>query len=185
MFKVHNPRQWKTKFDLCFLSKLQLCLSFWWYCLLFILFLKFVIILLIVIGIFKVLFFVWTTVWYWFLRDSDQKLFIEHQFSCQNIISLNIIRENHILFVSWTQGKILENRRKSGNTLGKLICKTAMNPVKVTLLHGCFPRFLNCTDGTKSRKAPHMININPIFHIMKFKGLLKTCQASKIGLLRN
>ena len=27
---------------------------------------------------------------------------------------------------------------------------------KVTLLHGCFSRFLNCTNGTKSRKASHI-----------------------------
>ena len=27
---------------------------------------------------------------------------------------------------------------------------------RVTLLHGCFSRFLNCTDGTKSRKALQM-----------------------------
>ena len=26
--------------------------------------------------------------------------------------------------------------------------------LKVTLLHGCFSRFLNCTNGTKSRKVP-------------------------------
>ena len=30
--------------------------------------------------------------------------------------------------------------------------------LKVTLLHGCFSRFLNCTNGTKSWKASH-INI--------------------------
>ena len=28
--------------------------------------------------------------------------------------------------------------------------------LKVTLLHGCFSRFLNCTNSTKSRNAPHM-----------------------------
>ena len=27
--------------------------------------------------------------------------------------------------------------------------------LKVTLFHGCFSRFLDCTNGTKSRKAPH------------------------------
>ena len=27
---------------------------------------------------------------------------------------------------------------------------------KVTLLRGCFSRFLNCTNGTKSRNAPQM-----------------------------
>ena len=28
--------------------------------------------------------------------------------------------------------------------------------LKLTLLHGCFSRFLNCTNGTKSRNASHM-----------------------------
>ena len=32
--------------------------------------------------------------------------------------------------------------------------------LKVTLLHGCFSRFLNCTDGAKSRNASH-IKISP------------------------
>ena len=29
--------------------------------------------------------------------------------------------------------------------------------LKVTFLHGCFSRFLNCANGTKSRKGSHMI----------------------------
>ena len=28
--------------------------------------------------------------------------------------------------------------------------------LKVTLLHGCFSRFLNCANGTKSRKTSHI-----------------------------
>ena len=32
--------------------------------------------------------------------------------------------------------------------------------LKVTLMHECFSRFLNCTNGTKSRKASHMIEKN-------------------------
>ena len=27
---------------------------------------------------------------------------------------------------------------------------------KLTLVRGCFSRFLNCTNGTKSRNAPHI-----------------------------
>ena len=27
--------------------------------------------------------------------------------------------------------------------------------LKLTFLHGCFSRFLNCTNGNKSRNAPH------------------------------
>ena len=30
--------------------------------------------------------------------------------------------------------------------------------LKLTLLHGCFSRFLNCTNGTKSRNASHNTN---------------------------
>ena len=31
--------------------------------------------------------------------------------------------------------------------------------LKLTLLHGCFSRFLNGTNGTKSCNAPHLMNI--------------------------
>ena len=31
--------------------------------------------------------------------------------------------------------------------------------LKVTLLHGCFSRFLHCTNGTKSRNESHMHKI--------------------------
>ena len=30
--------------------------------------------------------------------------------------------------------------------------------LKVSLFHGCFSSFLNCTNGTKSRKASHILN---------------------------
>ena len=30
--------------------------------------------------------------------------------------------------------------------------------VKVTLLHGCFLRSLDCTNGTKSRKSSHVLD---------------------------
>ena len=30
---------------------------------------------------------------------------------------------------------------------------------KATHIHGCFPRFSNCTNGNKSLKASHMIDI--------------------------
>ena len=38
---------------------------------------------------------------------------------------------------------------------------------KLKLLHGCFSRFLNCTNGTKSRKAPHLeVQENPTTSIV-------------------
>ena len=33
--------------------------------------------------------------------------------------------------------------------------------LKITLLHGCFSRFLNCTTGTKSRNPPHIWTLSP------------------------
>ena len=35
--------------------------------------------------------------------------------------------------------------------------------LKVTLLHGCFSCFLNCTNGAKSRKVPHMMDLRASF----------------------
>ena len=31
--------------------------------------------------------------------------------------------------------------------------------LKVTLIHGCFSRFLNCTNGTKSLNASHTMSL--------------------------
>ena len=35
----------------------------------------------------------------------------------------------------------------------------SVNFSKLTLLHVCFSRFLNCTNVTKSRNAPHIISL--------------------------
>ena len=42
---------------------------------------------------------------------------------------------------------------------GVLILVFRLQPatlLKLTLLHGCFSHFLSCTNGTKSRNAPHV-----------------------------
>ena len=36
--------------------------------------------------------------------------------------------------------------------------------LKLTLLHGCFSHFLNCTNGTKSRNAPQMNRLLALTH---------------------
>ena len=41
------------------------------------------------------------------------------------------------------------------NTHGAVLI-LACNFTKLTLLHGCFSHFLNCTNGTKLRNAPHI-----------------------------
>ena len=47
----------------------------------------------------------------------------------------------------------LHNLKKVKNIHGGVLILVP----KVTLLHGCFPRFLIYTSGTKSRKASHLI----------------------------
>ena len=44
-----------------------------------------------------------------------------------------------------------------------LLVKFATLLKKVTLLHGCFPRFLNCTNGTKSRNTSQMTYLTRLF----------------------
>ena len=40
-----------------------------------------------------------------------------------------------------------------------LLVKKPATLLKLALLHGCFSRFLNCTNGTKSRKASHIFQL--------------------------
>ena len=68
--------------------------------------------------------------------------------------------------------------------------------LKVTLLHGCFSHFLNCTNDTKSRKTAHMKIGKPSSGKMKPRSqifesssnndeLLKTMQKYLISLVQN
>ena len=45
------------------------------------------------------------------------------------------------------------------NALRDLVPFVPSTLLKVTLLHGCFSRFLHCTNGTKSRKASHIVRL--------------------------
>ena len=43
------------------------------------------------------------------------------------------------------------------NTHGGVLNLVKLQTLKLTLLHGCFSRFLNCTNGTKSRNASQLV----------------------------
>ena len=58
--------------------------------------------------------------------------------------------------VPFVQFKKLECTHEGVLLLVKLQAKSFTTLLKVTLLHGCFSRFLNCTNGTKSRKTSHI-----------------------------
>ena len=55
-----------------------------------------------------------------------------------------------------------------------LLVKLQATLLKLTLLHGCFSRFLHCTNGTKSRNAlqlwPRIISIPSKSVVTKFAG---------------
>ena len=54
----------------------------------------------------------------------------------------------------------LYNSKNVKNTYGRVLLLVKLQAeratlLKVSLIHGCFSRFLNCTHGTKSRNASH------------------------------
>ena len=61
----------------------------------------------------------------------------------------------------------LYNLKSVKNTHGGvliLVCRLKPTTLpKLTLFHGCFSRFLNGTNGTKTRNAPRIIRINHDF----------------------
>ena len=59
--------------------------------------------------------------------------------------------------VPFVQFKKREKRPWRIVNFGKVVGLNPATLLKLTLLHGCFSRFLNCTNGTKSRNAPHML----------------------------
>ena len=55
--------------------------------------------------------------------------------------------------------------------------------LKVTLLHGLFSRFLNCTNGTKSRKAsPVRIRVRDVFRTISKSLLIFSHKSSIINV---
>ena len=47
--------------------------------------------------------------------------------------------------------------KHSESSVWYVICLKPATLLKLTLLHGCFSRFWNCANGTKSRNASHII----------------------------
>ena len=63
----------------------------------------------------------------------------------------------------------MNNTHGEALLLVKLQALKVIRKLKVTVLHGCFSRFLNCTNGNKSRNASHLLS-HCLF--IKFKWLI-------------
>ena len=74
-------------------------------------------------------------------------------------ISWNAYVMSWVIWYHLYYSKNVKNIHERVLLLVKLQKATLLN---VTLLRGCFLHFLNCTNGTKSRNAPHMNNENNI-----------------------
>ena len=60
-------------------------------------------------------------------------------------------------------------------------CTKAWNFFLSNSLHWCFPRFLNSTNGTKSRRIPHKISLSILMHCKKkttIRTLFLSCRVS-------
>ena len=59
--------------------------------------------------------------------------------------------------VPFVQSKKREKHPWRSANFSKVAGFKPANLLKLTLLQGCFSCFSNCTNGTKSRNAPHML----------------------------
>ena len=66
----------------------------------------------------------------------------------------------------------LYNLKFVKNTHGGVLLLVAATLLKVPLLHGCFSRFLNCTNGTKSRNASLITIIILLSYCKSFNPLM-------------
>ena len=67
----------------------------------------------------------------------------------------------------WAISYLLYSLKSVKNNNGGVLLKPA-TLLKVTLLHDCFSRLLNCTNGTKSRNAMNNIGLIGSFSIKDF-----------------
>ena len=68
--------------------------------------------------------------------------------------------------------KNVKNTPEEVSLLVKLQAKPT-TLLKVTLLHGCFSRFLNCTNGTTSRKTSQKFSHLNDFNEARFNGVFR------------
>ena len=102
----------------------------------------------------------------------DPKLFSEICQSCQSDNTNYCLEKNtSVPYCQFSQGfkslfvtlcamrNHLYNLKNVKNTHSAVLLLVNLQPetlLKLTLFHGCFSRFLICTNGTKSRKASHL-----------------------------
>ena len=86
------------------------------------------------------------------MKSQSIKKYVIHIFDrCQSMIKIHCDALRNL--VPFVQFKKCEKHPWRSITFSKVVGWIPATSLKVTLLHGCFSRFLNCTNGTKSRKT--------------------------------
>ena len=95
------------------------------------------------------------------LSSPKAKLGLKMQYLFGLLVTAFISHSNEICW-PWVRRVFMEHicdlnwNLSFPKSFGKIFATFFENTVKWTLLHGCFSRFLNCANATKSRNAPHM-----------------------------
>ena len=84
---------------------------------------------------------------------------VERVFHADKVVSLE--RSYVLRCAIWYH---LYNLKNEKNTHGGVLILKPATLLKLALLRGCFSRFLNYTNGTKSRDAPHIFS-SKYFHL--------------------
>ena len=81
----------------------------------------------------------------------------------------------------------LYNLKNLKNTHGRVLILVKLQAtLKLTLVHGCFSRFLNCTNGTKLHYASHLTYLSHFEHInFPSKSKTATCTHSLMYVMYN
>ena len=72
------------------------------------------------------------------------------------IIARKICKERKFEQIEWMRDAVAVDQRVRVRT-NRHFARKPVTTLKVTLLHWCFSRFLNCANGTKSRKVGNII----------------------------
>ena len=118
-------------------------------------------------------------IWTWIYKPKNIYIICYHTQTITSVI-LCIVRQSQSRFVPGKQTSVnkcgalrdlvpfvkFKKREKHpyrNVNFSKVAGFQSATLLKLTFFHGCFSRFLNCANGTKSRNAPHISNMKTWF----------------------
>ena len=143
---------------------------------------------------------VWFVSYFKMQKKKKKKKKSNYDFFCCEflVIMLLLVDDMTFVFLSWKGGWLwftgsketicdalrdlvpfVQFKKREKHLLRSVNFSSRLKPatlLKLTLVHGCFSRFSNCTDGTKSRNAPHILLSVHTASILTLKNILFPCK---------